>query len=132
MNINQRKYNQHVEYEEDSDSIFLAELWTTYPISPLLSHLKDKTTVLLTKRVLNNCLEALEAWLQSVMANEIIQDQVSFHIPLHRSLATFISHAVNVQRVDSSEVMPPDNLIRWILKHPLQIQVSEYEIVVSR
>lgn len=127
MNINQRKYNQHVEYEQDTDSVFLAELWTTSPIAPLLSHLKDQTTVPLTKRVLSICLEALETWLRSVMPNEMVEDQVSFHIPLHRSLATFISHAVNVQKVDLSQIMPPDNLIRWILSHPLRIQVCNYQ-----
>lgn len=128
MNVNQRELNEHVEFEPGTYyAAFSAELEASaYPMWALLSHLNNKSSIPYTKRMLNSCLVALEQWLQAVIIPDAYEDnQVSFHIPLHRYLATFICQAVNVQQLSLEEVLPPKQLIESIMLHPLRIQVSE-------
>lgn len=128
MNVNQRELNEHVEFEPGTYyAAFSAELEASaYPMWALLSHLNNKSSIPYTKRMLNSCLVALEQWLQAVIIPDVYEDnQVSFHIPLHRYLATFICQAVNVQQLPLEEVLPPKQLIESIMLHPLRIQVSE-------
>lgn len=126
MNVNQRELNQHVEFEPSTYyAAFSAELEASaYPMWALLSHLNSKSTVAFTKRMLHSCLTALKRWLDAVFELDCTEDnQVSFHIPLHRYLATFICQAVNVQQLPLADVLPQHNLIPYIMLHPLRIQV---------
>lgn len=126
MNANQRELNQHMEFEPNTYyAAFSAELEASaYPMWALLSHLNSPKTILYTKKMLHNCLIALEEWLEAALYTDTYNDnRVSFHIPLHRYLATFICQAVNVQQVPLSEVLPRNDLISSIIKHPLRIQV---------
>lgn len=127
MNVNQRELNQHIEFEPNTYyAAFSAELEASaYPMWALLTHLNSPTTIELTQKMRRNCLAVLEEWIEAVdMADSFDENQVSFHIPLHRYLATFICQAVNVQQVPLADVLPPDSLIAAIIRHPLRIQVS--------
>lgn len=68
MNVNQRELAQHVEFEPNTYyAAFSAELEASaYPMWALLSHLRDTTTLDLTKRVLTSCLAALHDWLEAI------------------------------------------------------------------
>lgn len=126
MNVNQRELNQHVEFEPSTYyAAFSAELEASaYPMWALLSHLNSKSTISYTKRMLHSCLTALQRWLDAVFELDCNEDnRVSFHIPLHRYLATFICQAVNVQQLPLDDVLPQHNLIPYIMLHPLRIQV---------
>lgn len=128
MNVNQREMNQHVEFEPGTYyAAFSAELEASaYPMWALLSHLNNKSSIPYTKRMLRSCITALEEWLQAVIdPSAYDENQVSFHIPLHRYLATFICQAVNVQQLPLEEVLPRKQLIESIFLHPLRIQVSD-------
>lgn len=127
MNVNQRELNQHVEFEPGTYyAAFSAELEASaYPMWALLSHLNNKSFIPYTKRMLRSCLIKLEEWLRSVVVPDVYEDNImSFHIPLHRYLATFICQAVNVQQLPLKDVLPPRHLIESIMLHPLKIQVS--------
>ncbi|XP_065200275.1 E3 ubiquitin-protein ligase Ubr3-like isoform X2 [Planococcus citri] len=132
MNVNLREQSQHIEFEPNTYyAAFSAELEASaYPMWALLSHLNNTNTVILTKKMLNNCLTALEEWTEiGNVADAFGENLVSFHIPLHRYLATFICQAVNVQQIPLSEVLPRNSLIASIIRHPLRVQVAFYEIV---
>lgn len=68
MNVNQRELVQHVEFEPNTYyAAFSAELEASaYPMWALLSHLRDTSTLDLTKRVLASCLSALRDWLEAI------------------------------------------------------------------
>lgn len=130
MNMNQRIRDQHIEYEMDTDSVFLAELWaTSYPVLPLLTHLTDRSTVAVTKKMLHNCLAALESWLRLISSENSQDERISFHLPLHRCLATFISQAVNIQQIPLTEILPCDDILQSMIIHPLRVQAVFYEII---
>ena len=57
--------------------------------------------------------------------------QLTFHLPLHRYLATFMVQAVQHQGVDFQEVCPPERLLKCLLIHLLQIQVLACLIPVT-
>lgn len=125
MNVNKRELNTHVEFEPSTYyAAFSAELEASaYPMWALLSHLTSKSTISYTKRMLHSCLTALKQWLDAVFESDCTEEnQVSFHIPLHRYLATFICQAVNVQHLPLDEVLPQRDLMS-IMLHPLRIQV---------
>lgn len=68
MNVNQREMSLHVEFEPNTYyAAFSAELEASaYPMWALLSHLRDSSTLDLTKRVLSSCLTALQDWLDAI------------------------------------------------------------------
>lgn len=72
MNVNQREMSRHVEFEPNTYyAAFSAELEASaYPMWALLSHLRDNTTLGLTKRVLSSCLSALQDWLDAINMNQ--------------------------------------------------------------
>ncbi|XP_054287000.1 E3 ubiquitin-protein ligase Ubr3-like isoform X1 [Macrosteles quadrilineatus] len=134
MNVNQRELVQHVEFEPNTYyAAFSAELEASaYPMWALLSHLRDTSTLELTKRVLASCLSALRDWLEAInMTQPDIPDsnQVSFHLPLHRYLSVFMCQAINVQGVSLQEVLPPQDMLQLIMMHPLRVQAAFYEIL---
>lgn len=48
----------------------------------------------------------------------------SFHFPLHRYLAAFISQAVRVMGMPLVEVLPDQEMLSLLMMHPLRVQVS--------
>ena len=56
--------------------------------------------------------------------------QVSFHLPLHRYFAVFLSQAVQTFNVSLDEVLPPADVMQMLMTHPLQLQVIECSILV--
>lgn len=68
MNVNQQEMSQHVEFEPNTYyAAFSAELEASaYPMWALVSHLHDSSTVSYTKRVLDNCLTALQDWFDAI------------------------------------------------------------------
>ncbi|XP_068083669.1 E3 ubiquitin-protein ligase Ubr3 isoform X2 [Anabrus simplex] len=134
MNVNQRELTQHVEFEPNTYyAAFSAELEASaYPMWALLTHLTDASTVDLTKRVLANCLTALQDWLDAVNfthPNTTDSLQVSFHLPLHRYLSVFMCQAIRHQGLLLHEVLPPRDVLALIMMHPLRVQVAFYEIL---
>ncbi|XP_057658362.1 E3 ubiquitin-protein ligase Ubr3 isoform X2 [Diorhabda carinulata] len=134
MNVNQRELNQHIEFEPNTYyAAFSAELEASaYPMWALISHLTDASSAHLTKRVLNACLNELKDWFQAIAYLNTMTDslQVSFHLPLHRYLAVFLSQAVAVQDVTVNEVLgSSDFFLDLLMMHPLRVQVAFYEIL---
>lgn len=48
----------------------------------------------------------------------------SFHFPLHRYLAAFISQAVKLMGIKLTDVLPSAELLSLLMIHPLRVQVS--------
>ncbi|XP_041117841.1 E3 ubiquitin-protein ligase ubr3-like isoform X2 [Polyodon spathula] len=131
MNLNKREINEHVEFESQTYyAAFAAELEAcAQPMWGLLTHCKVKETQEYTKTVVRYCLETLQIWFDSVnFVDEPTPHQVSFHLPLHRYYAMFLSKAVKYQGLDLDSLLPDQEMLMKIMIHPLQIQASLSEI----
>ncbi|XP_074659002.1 E3 ubiquitin-protein ligase UBR3-like [Tubulanus polymorphus] len=133
MNLNVRELSQHVEYEPDTYyAAFSAELEIcASPMWSLLVHLKNKGDEERCKRIIKMIVSALQHWFNVIDVNSNTvpnSRQISFHLPLHRYLAAFLSQAVCVLDIPLSDVLPSSDQLKQLLIHPLQIQVAFYEI----
>ncbi|KAL4222682.1 E3 ubiquitin-protein ligase ubr3 [Mactra antiquata] len=133
MNLNQRELHQHVEFEPDTYyAAFSAELEiAASPMWSLISHLREKENAAFTKTMIQACQDALQDWLDAICCKESTNPnplQLTFHLPLHRYLATFMVQAVQHQNLDLTSVVPPERMLKSLLTHLLQIQVATTEI----
>ncbi|MBN3291380.1 UBR3 ligase, partial [Polypterus senegalus] len=131
MNLNKRELNEHVEFESQTYyAAFAAELEAcAQPMWGLLTHCKVKETQEYTKTMLRFCLEALQMWFDAIsFVDEPTANQVTFHLPLHRYYAMFLSKAVKCQGLDLDSLLPDQEVLMKIMVHPLQIQASLSEI----
>uniref|UniRef100_A0A8C0MSA0 E3 ubiquitin-protein ligase n=1 Tax=Canis lupus familiaris TaxID=9615 RepID=A0A8C0MSA0_CANLF len=126
MNLNKRELNEHVEFESQTYyAAFAAELEAcAQPMWGLLSHCKVRETQEYTRNVVRYCLEALQDWFDAInFVDEPAPNQVTFHLPLHRYYAMFLSKAVKCQELDLDSVLPDQEMLMKLMIHPLQIQV---------
>ncbi|XP_069053181.1 E3 ubiquitin-protein ligase ubr3 isoform X3 [Lepisosteus oculatus] len=131
MNLNKRELNEHVEFESQTYyAAFAAELEAcAQPMWGLLTHCKVKETQEYTKTVVRYCLETLQMWFDAIsFVDEPAPNQVTFHLPLHRYYAMFLSKAVKCQGLDLDSLLPDQEMLMKIMVHPLQIQASLSEI----
>ncbi|XP_071368759.1 E3 ubiquitin-protein ligase ubr3, partial [Centroberyx affinis] len=131
MNLNKRELNEHVEFESQTYyAAFAAELEAcAQPMWGLLTHCKVKETQEYTKTVVRYCLETLQIWFDAIgFIDEPAPNQVTFHLPLHRYYAMFLSKAVKCQGLDLDSLLPDQEMLMKIMVHPLQIQASLSEI----
>uniref|UniRef100_A0A8C7ZRM4 E3 ubiquitin-protein ligase n=1 Tax=Oryzias sinensis TaxID=183150 RepID=A0A8C7ZRM4_9TELE len=131
MNLNKRELNEHVEFESQTYyAAFAAELEAcAQPMWGLLTHCKVKETQEYTKTVVRYCLETLQIWFDAIgFIDEPASNQVTFHLPLHRYYAMFLSRAVKCQGLDLDSLLPDQEMLMKIMVHPLQIQASLSEI----
>lgn len=72
MNVNQREMSQHVEFEPSTYyAAFSAELEASaYPMWALVGHLRDSSTIHLTRGVLQACTTALQEWFDAIDFHE--------------------------------------------------------------
>uniref|UniRef100_F6Z886 E3 ubiquitin-protein ligase n=1 Tax=Monodelphis domestica TaxID=13616 RepID=F6Z886_MONDO len=131
MNLNKRELNEHVEFESQTYyAAFAAELEAcAQPMWGLLSHCKIRETQEYTRNVVRYCLEALQDWFDAInFVDEPAPNQVTFHLPLHRYYAMFLSKAVKCQELDLDSILPDQEMLMKLMIHPLQIQASLSEI----
>uniref|UniRef100_A0A8D0CHZ5 E3 ubiquitin-protein ligase n=1 Tax=Scleropages formosus TaxID=113540 RepID=A0A8D0CHZ5_SCLFO len=131
MNLNKREMNEHVEFESQTYyAAFAAELEAcAQPMWGLLTHCKVKETQEYTKTVVRYCLEALEVWFDAIgFVDEPTPNQLTFHLPLHRYYAMFLSKAVKCQGLELDSLLPDQEMLMKIMVHPLQIQACLSEI----
>ncbi|XP_056610649.1 E3 ubiquitin-protein ligase ubr3 isoform X1 [Triplophysa dalaica] len=131
MNLNKRELNEHVEFESQTYyAAFAAELEAcAQPMWGLLTHCKVKETHEYTKTVVRYCLETLQMWFDAIgFVDEPALNQLTFHLPLHRYYAMFLSKGVKCQGLDLDSLLPDQEMLMKIMVHPLQIQASLSEI----
>ncbi|KAG8559689.1 hypothetical protein GDO81_017414 [Engystomops pustulosus] len=131
MNLNKRELNEHVEFESQTYyAAFAAELEAcAQPMWGLLSHCKVRETQEYTRNVVRYCLEALQDWFDAInFVDEPALNQVTFHLPLHRYYAMFLSKAVKYQEIDLDSILPDQEMLMKLMVHPLLIQASLSEI----
>ncbi|XP_078537716.1 E3 ubiquitin-protein ligase UBR3 isoform X2 [Lissotriton helveticus] len=131
MNLNKRELNEHVEFESQTYyAAFAAELEAcAQPMWGLLAHCKVRETQDYTRNVVRYCLEALQDWFDAInFIDEPAPNQVTFHLPLHRYYAMFLSKAVKFQEIDLDSILPDQEMLMKLMVHPLQIQANLSEI----
>uniref|UniRef100_A0A4W3IXI8 E3 ubiquitin-protein ligase n=1 Tax=Callorhinchus milii TaxID=7868 RepID=A0A4W3IXI8_CALMI len=132
MNLNKRELNEHVEFESQTYyAAFAAELEAcAQPMWGLLTHCKVSFKILLyTRTVARYCLDALQDWFDAInFIDEPTPNQVTFHLPLHRYYAMFLSKAIQCQQLDLDALLPDQEMLMKLMVHPLQIQACLSEI----
>ncbi|XP_067891467.1 E3 ubiquitin-protein ligase ubr3 isoform X1 [Heterodontus francisci] len=131
MNLNKRELNEHVEFESQTYyAAFAAELEAcAQPMWGLLTHCKIRETQEYTRTVVRYCLDALQDWFDAInFVDEPAPNQVTFHLPLHRYYAMFLSKAIRCQQLDLDSLLPDQEMLMKMMVHPLQIQASLSEI----
>ncbi|XP_012826537.1 E3 ubiquitin-protein ligase UBR3 isoform X2 [Xenopus tropicalis] len=131
MNLNKRELTEHVEFESQTYyAAFAAELEAcAQPMWGLLSHCKVPDTQEYTRNVVRYCLEALQDWFDAInFVDEPAPNQVTFHLPLHRYYAMFLSKAIKCQEIDLDSILPDQEMLMKLMVHPLLIQASLSEI----
>lgn len=131
MNLNKRELNEHVEFESQTYyAAFAAELEAcAQPMWGLLSHCKGRDKYEYTRTVVRECLETLQDWFDAInFIDEPAPNQVTFHLPLHRYYAMFLSKAVKCQDMDLDSLLPDQEMLMKLMVHPLQIQANLSEI----
>ncbi|XP_063285782.1 E3 ubiquitin-protein ligase UBR3 isoform X4 [Pelobates fuscus] len=131
MNLNKKELSEHVEFESQTYyAAFAAELEAcAQPMWGLLSHCKVRETQEYTRNVVRYCLEALQDWFDAInFVDEPTPNQVTFHLPLHRYYAMFLSKAVKCQEIDLDSILPDQEMLMKLMVHPLLIQASLSEI----
>lgn len=133
MNLNTRELSQHVEFEPDTYyAAFSAELEiSASPMWSLLMHCQTPETKHFVLDVIKAALVALQDWFDAINFRDSMKPnpyQLTFHLPLHRYLATFIMTAVKYHDVQLETVLPDELMLRKIMMHILQIQVCLTQI----
>ncbi|KAK3103122.1 hypothetical protein FSP39_016629 [Pinctada imbricata] len=138
MNVNHRELSQHVEFESETYyAAFSAELEiASSPMWSLISHCRSKDHSGNSMIMIKVCLEALQDWFH--VSSPLRRTpgvpnpyQLSFHLPLHRYLATFVAQSIQYQNLKLEDFNFNENTLKALLMHPLRIQVSIAEIYCS-
>ena len=154
MNLNVRKFGEHVQQEQPTYfSSFSAELeFCSSVMWSFLQHLKEPNQLHMSKKLIDSLQANLHKWIESLGANSTSYlftkrpnfKHLSFHLPMHRYYSAFIYNAIHQQSAAlnyllSSETVATTSkstaqpnldltLLTDILAHPLQLQIGFYEI----
>ncbi|VVC34687.1 Zinc finger, UBR-type,Zinc finger, RING/FYVE/PHD-type,Zinc finger, RING-type [Cinara cedri] len=157
MNVNVKELNDHVEYERTKFNAFSIEFKVCfYTLRVMLLHFTSTNTLPHAYIVLRASFNNLRQWLMNIgcilnyrvnrssvdssfNVNYIEEHNTfSFHLPMHRFLAGFLSHTVRSQGICIKSIIPyssaadsidRDALLLAISSHPLHIQAVFYEIM---
>ena len=136
MNLNVRKFGEHVQQEQPTYfSSFSAELeFCSSVMWSFLQHLRHPSQSALTKTVLHHILNNLRKWSDGVGLGHSFEyrpnpSHITFHLPLHRYFAAFVYNAVYEQAARLEDLIGSDLILFIdILAHPLQLQIGFHEI----
>ena len=148
MNKNLRQLIVHIPYESLTyQYAYSTEIETSSHImTNLLSVCSSSAESDFIRLVLSECVRALRSWfrmiqvqivkpfLQPLSGEEftstgpIPRHEITFHLPLHRYLAGFISQAINYCGMNLEEVLPCEEVLWCVMEHVLRIQVTSTKI----
>jgi E3 ubiquitin-protein ligase UBR3 len=141
MNLNVRKFGEHVQQEQPTYfSSFSAELeFCSSVLWSFLQHLKGNQNANLSKKLINLLMINLRKWLTSidlVSSYSLIKrpnsKHLTFHLPLHRYFSAFIYNAIYEQSCDLNYLLGVNecssHFLADILAYPLQLQIGFHEI----
>ncbi|XP_052682389.1 E3 ubiquitin-protein ligase ubr3-like [Crassostrea angulata] len=136
MNLNHRELSQHVEFESETYyAAFSAELEiASAPMWSLLSHCKTPDSKEHVLNMIKVCTDALQDWFDAINCKESTKPnayQLTFHLPLHRYLATFIETGITYHSMTLDDLPLTDKMLKMTFTHLLQIQVCLAEIYTS-
>lgn len=86
----------------------------------------------LTVQIIKHVLHWLDNWFRLIpFGKDTAPDpmQSTFHLPLHRYFSVFMHHAIQHQDARVDDLLPPEDTLRQLIAHPLQTQVTFYEIL---
>ncbi|XP_015779823.1 PREDICTED: E3 ubiquitin-protein ligase UBR3-like [Acropora digitifera] len=125
VNLNLRKVLRHVEFEPNTYyTAFSVELEAaSAPLWSFINACKSMKNVQCVQNMISGTVEALERWYSRVSIKPQ-RGEVTFHLPLHRHLAAFMSLAVSHFEIPLEEVIPSQQLVRNICQELIHIQVN--------
>lgn len=136
VNINRRETKTHVELEKNTYySAYNAELEIAASPMWCLAVQCNKKSLSSAKNVLYHTLVNLLKWLKASKVQKYsLENQVTFHLPLHRYVAVFLQTLTKIQTDESdlSSFLQKYGLTKEVIDlsilHPLNIQVCCAEI----
>ncbi|CAG5130488.1 unnamed protein product [Candidula unifasciata] len=133
MNLNTRELSQHVEFEPETYyAAFSAELEiSASPMWSLLMHCQAPDTSQYIFNMIKAATTAISEWFEAINFLDSMKPnpyQLTFHLPLHRYLATFIMTGVRNHDMDLQTLLPEENLLKKVMLHVLQIQACLTQI----
>jgi len=133
VNLNLRKVLRHVEFEPNTYyTAFSVELEAaSAPLWSFINACKSMKNVQCVQNMVSGTVEALERWYSRVSIKPQ-RGEVTFHLPLHRHLAAFMSLAVSHFEIPLEEVIPSQQLVRNICQELIHIQAAICEIRAGR
>ncbi|XP_061179951.1 E3 ubiquitin-protein ligase ubr3-like [Saccostrea echinata] len=136
MNLNHRELSQHVEFESETYyAAFSAELEiASAPMWSLISHCKTPDSKDHVLNMIKVCVDALQDWFDAINCKESTKPnpyQLTFHLPLHRYLATFIETGITHHKLTFDNLPLTEKVLKMTFTHLLQIQVCLAEIYTS-
>ena len=141
MNLNIRKFGEHVQQEQPTYfSSFSAELeFCSSILWSFLQHLTNETQLDLCKKLIDLMHETIHKWLISIDLISLSSQQIkrpnpkhlTFHLPLHRYYSAFIYNSLYEQSASLDYLLPlsiTNELLADVLAYPLQLQIGFHEI----
>ncbi|KAK7110558.1 E3 ubiquitin-protein ligase UBR3-like [Littorina saxatilis] len=133
MNLNVRELSQHVEYEPDTYyAAFSAELEiSASPLWSLINHCGAPESKPYVLNMIEATLDALDKWFSAIdfkSGAKPHDNQLTFHLPLHRYLAAFLMLGVQSHGISLDSVLPGRDTLCQVMMHPLQVQVCMPQI----
>ncbi|UJR15883.1 hypothetical protein I4U23_002808 [Adineta vaga] len=135
MNVNERIINHHVEYEPQGYmyaftielEICAAAMWC------FINHLKPNYSSEKLIAVIKQIIESINDWMQSLNFQIDNTDhwKLTFHLPLHRYLATFAYNAIYKYNIDPALFLPIDNqnMLLNLMFYPLRTITGYFEVL---
>ena len=143
MNKNIRHLIVHIPYESNVyQYAYSTEIEaSSHIMTNLLSVCASPSESDHIRLVLSECVRALRSWFRMIQvqivkpfleplngeeftpSGPIPRHEITFHLPLHRYLAGFISQAINYCGMSLEEVLPSEEVLWCVMEHVLRIQV---------
>ena len=149
MNKNIRQLIVHVQFESQVyQYAFSCEIETSSAImTNLLTVCNSPAQKGCIRLVLSECVRALRSWFRMIqvqMVKPFLSDrlpltatgpiprhELTFHLPLHRYLAAFISQGVNYCGMSLEDVLPSEEVLWCTMEHVIRIQVHPHLIYLE-
>nr|CAB3260717.1 uncharacterized protein LOC100175735 [Phallusia mammillata] len=133
MDLMKREMQSHIEFESNSTllAFYTEREACASPLWCFLDVLQDGSTAHLTLSMCQTLLVGLTDFFDALgFETDLPFDQLSFHYPLHRYLALFISNALVHQGVEIEDIKLKlsENDALKIMQHPLHVLVAMYEV----
>ncbi|CAF3978084.1 unnamed protein product [Rotaria sordida] len=139
MNVNQHEIESEILLQSNTNYLFAFTMETeccAMVLWTIITHIMKPDFLDITMKAINYLFLEVKQWFSSIgfeQYKDIMKNQVTFHIPLHRYISILTYVSLNYQNGELRTLFPIENEI-FLLNlaiFPLRIQVVKYEILTN-